>query len=72
MRTFAQKPKTTQQTTPAKPTITGQAHSGEGREVDPILRLQRAIGNQAVQRMLQTDAQEPEANRRKHPRLTSI
>ena len=61
MRTFAQKPKATQQTTSAKPTIPGRAHFGQSREVNSILHLQRTIGNQAVQRMLQTDAQEPEA-----------
>src|SRR5438132_13533122 len=61
MRTFAQKPKTTQQTTPAKSTPTSQAHFGQSREVNSIIHLQRTIGNQAVQRMLQTDAEEPEA-----------
>ena len=60
MRTFAQKPKATQQTTSAKSTIPGRAHFGQSREVNSILRLQRTIGNQAVQRMLQTDAEELE------------
>ncbi len=52
MRTFAQKPKATQQTTSAKSTIPGRAHFGQSREVNSILHLQRTIGNQAVQRVL--------------------
>src|SRR5918999_1312641 len=61
MRTFAQKPKATQQTTSAKSTIPGRAHFGQSHEVNPILHLQRTIGNQAVQRMLQTNAEELKA-----------
>ena len=61
MRTFAQKPKATQQATSAKSTIPGRGHFGQSPEVRSILHLQRTIGNQAVQRMLQTDAEEPEA-----------
>jgi len=57
MRTFAQKPKATQQTTSAKSTLPGRAHFGQSREVNSILHLQRTIGNQAVQRMLQTNAE---------------
>jgi hypothetical protein len=53
MRAFVQKPKTTQQTTPAKSTIPGQSHFGQSREAISILHLQRTIGNQAVQRLLQ-------------------
>jgi hypothetical protein len=60
MRTFAQKPKTTQQPTSAKSTIAGWAHFGQSREVNSILHLQRTIENQAVQRMLQTHAEELE------------
>ena len=56
MHTFAQKPKAPNQTTSAKPTIPGRAHFGQSREVNSILHLQRTIGNQAVQRMLQTHA----------------
>lgn len=61
MRTFAQQPKTTQQTASAKSTIPGRAHFGQSRVVSTILQLQTTIGNHAVQRMLQADAQEPEA-----------
>ena len=60
MRTFAQKPKATQHTTSAKSTIPGRAHFGQSREVSSILHLQRAIGNQAVQRLLQSNAEELE------------
>ncbi|MDL1963327.1 MAG: DUF4157 domain-containing protein, partial [Deltaproteobacteria bacterium] len=58
MRTFAQKQKSSQQTTSAKSTIPSRAHFGQSREVNSILHLQRAIGNQAMQRMLQTNAEE--------------
>ena len=58
MRTFAQKPKAPQQTIPAKPTIPGRAHFGHSHEVNSILHLQRTIGNQAVQRLLQANAEE--------------
>ena len=61
MHTFAQKPKATQQTTPAKSTMPGR-HFGQSPEVRSILHLQRTIGNQALQRMLRTDAEEPEAD----------
>ena len=61
MRTFAQKAKVTQQTTSAKSTIPGRGHFGQSPEVRSILHLQRTIGNQAVQRMLQTDTEELEA-----------
>jgi hypothetical protein len=61
MHTFAQKPKSSQQTTSAKSTIPSRGHLGQSPEVRSILHLQRTIGNQAVQRMLQADAQEPEA-----------
>ena len=61
MHTFAQKPKATQQTTSAKSTVPSRAHIGQSREVNSILHLQRTIGNQAVQRILQTDDEEPEA-----------
>ncbi len=59
MRIFTQKQKPTQQTksanfTPARP------HLVYSREVRPILHLQRVIGNQAVQRVLQTHVEELE------------
>ena len=60
MRTFAQKPKATQQTS-AKPMISGRAHFGQSREVNSILHLQRTIGNQALQRLLQANPDDLEA-----------
>ena len=61
MRTFAEKPKATQQTTSAKSTTPGRAHFGQSRKVNSILHLQRTLGNQAMQRMLQTKAEDLEA-----------
>ncbi len=52
MRTFAQKPKGTQQTKPAKPKISSRAKLGQSGEVGLGLHLQRTIGNQAVQPLL--------------------
>ena len=60
MRTLAQKSKAVQQTTAAKSTVPGQAHFGQSRDVNSILHLQRTIGNQAVQRMLKSNAEELE------------
>lgn len=60
MHTFALKPKATQQATTAKSTIHGRGHFWQSPEVRSILHLQRTIGNQAVHRMLQTDAENPE------------
>jgi hypothetical protein len=60
MRTLIQKPKASQRTTSARPTASSRAHTGQSRW-DSILHLQRTIGNRATQRLLQTDAQEPEA-----------
>ncbi len=60
MRTFAQRPKATQQTMTAKSTKAGRALSAQSRDVHSILRLQRTIGNHAMQRLLQTDAEEGE------------
>jgi hypothetical protein len=59
MRTFAQKPKATQQTTPSKSTIPGRAYFGQSREreLDSILHLQRTIGNQAVRRLLEANSE---------------
>jgi HEAT repeat protein len=58
MRTFAQKPKATQQTTSAKSTIPGRTHLGQSHEVNSILHLQRTIGNQAVQRLLEANTRD--------------
>ena len=62
MRTFAQKPKATQQTTSAKSSIPGRAHFGQSREVNSILHLQRTIGNQAVQRLLEANTGDVEGD----------
>lgn len=58
MRTFAEKPKATQQTISAKSTIPGRAHFGHSREANSILHLQRTIGDQAVRRMLGANAED--------------
>jgi len=52
MRTFAQKPKATQQTTSDKSTKPSRAFWGQSRDVSSILHLQRTIGNQAVLKLL--------------------
>lgn len=56
MRTFIQKLKASTRATSAKSTAPSREHIGQSCEVNSILHLQRTIGNQAVQRMLQTDA----------------
>ncbi len=53
MSTFAQNPKVTQQTMSVKSTIPGRAHLRQSRGVNSNLHLQRTMGNQAVQRLLQ-------------------
>jgi hypothetical protein len=55
MRTFVQKPKATQHTTPAKPTTLGRADLGRSLDVNSIIHLQRMIGNQAIQRLLRAN-----------------
>ena len=62
MRTFAQKPKKTQQTKSFNPTTHRQAFFGQSHAVSSILHLQRAIGNQAVLRLLQANSEELEAD----------
>ena len=61
MHTFAPKRTATQQTTSARSTISGRGHFGQSPEVRSILHLQRTVGTQAGQLMLQTDAEELEA-----------
>ena len=58
MRTFAKKPKATRQAMSAKTTVPARSHLGHNHEVNSILHLQRTIGNQAVQRLLQSNAEE--------------
>ena len=57
MRTFAQKQNQPQELASSSPTRSNTAAPGP-LSPDPILHLQRAIGNQASQRMLHTDAEE--------------
>jgi hypothetical protein len=61
MRTFAQKPKATQQAAPAKSTLPNRARFGRSPRLNSTLPFQRTIENQAVPRMSQTNAQELEA-----------
>ncbi len=58
MRTFAEKPKATQQATSRKTTVPTRSYWGHSHEVNSILHLQRRIGNHAVQRLLQSNAEE--------------
>ena len=58
MRTFAEKPKATRQATPPKTTVPARSYLGHNHEVNSILHLQRTIGNQAVQRLQQSNAEE--------------
>lgn len=53
MYTFAQEPKANQQTTSAKSPTLGLVRFGQGHAVNPTLHLQRTIGNQAVQQLLE-------------------
>ena len=62
MGAFAEQSKISQPTTSAKFTMPGQIHSGQRREVDSILHLQRTVGNQAVQRMLQANPEKLKAS----------
>ncbi len=61
MYTFAQKAKATQQNTSSKSMMTSRLHFGQSRVVNSILQLQRTIGNQSLQRLLQSDAEERNA-----------
>jgi hypothetical protein len=56
MHTFLKKPKISTQFTPINSTITAQAHDKQSLKVNPILHLQRAVGNQAVQGLLEVNA----------------
>ena len=55
-RAFALKAQSTQQSISAKATMPGRTHTGQGGEVDSILHLQRTIGNQAVQGLLEASS----------------
>src|SRR5215510_9741378 len=56
MRTFGQPPKARKFTRSAATALLGRARSGQSQELDSMLRLQRTIGNQAVQRLLSAKA----------------
>ncbi len=70
MHTFAEKPTTHQQATSANLKTpseaffgqTSQPFFGQSREANFFFPLQRTIGSQAKQRMLQTDSEEPQAD----------
>lgn len=61
MRTFAQKQNQPQKPVSSSLSLSNTAARGLHHPADRILHLQRTIGNQAVLRMLQTQAEEPEA-----------
>ena len=71
MYTFVRKPKPREQSPSAKSAISERGTPGQSHELSSIPRLQRTIGNQAVQRMLQTHAGQPEVSQtgRASPRL---
>lgn len=54
MRNFTQKLKADKQSTFAKSLKPGQAHLGRNPEVSSLYHLQRTIGNQAVQRLIES------------------
>jgi len=58
MRTFAKKPKANQLFRPPKAKVTTQSLLGHSHQMNSTLGLQRTIGNQTVQRLLQSDAEE--------------
>jgi len=60
MRSFTQKQNQPQQRASFNKTGSGTVASAESHQVHPILNLQRTIGNQAVQRMLQPHAEKLE------------
>jgi hypothetical protein len=62
MRTFAEKPKATQQTTSAKSTKSERAYLKHSHEVNSLLYLQRTIGNQAAQRLLNANTKDGEGD----------
>jgi hypothetical protein len=58
MRTFVHKQKPTQQTKSSNSARSGRAFSAQSREVRSTLHLQRTMGNHAVQRLVQSNAEE--------------
>ena len=62
MRTLAQKPKATQQTTSANFPKPSRVFFGHSHDIHSILHLQRTIGNQANQRLIQTETENVNAS----------
>jgi len=58
MRTFAEKPKATQQAKFPKTMVPDRSHLGHNHEANSILHLQRTSANQSVQRLLQGNTEE--------------
>ena len=56
MRSFAQRPTTAQETASAKFAMRRRTDLKQNRESSPILRLQRTVGNRAVRRLLDAEA----------------
>ena len=70
MHTFTQKLKSAKQATPHKTTKPDRLFLEQNRNVNSILHLQPAIGNQAVLRLLQTDRENSNANKEIENRLS--
>ncbi len=62
MRTFTQKPKAVQQSESAKSLMPDRALSGQNLAASFSIHLQRTIGNQAVQQLLQAKAEDFKAS----------
>lgn len=62
MRTFADKPKATQRNTSASSMMPPRGHFGYSHEANPIFHLQRTIGNQAVERLLEANTRDAKGN----------
>ncbi len=58
MRTFAEKPKATQQVTFPNTTAPARSRLGHSHQVNSILHLQHRVGNQAVEWLSQNNAEE--------------
>lgn len=58
MRTFAKNLKATQQPTSPKTATANRSHFGQVREANSILDLQRTIGNQAIQHLLEANTRD--------------
>jgi hypothetical protein len=56
MRTYAEKPQAARQVASVGPAYDQRQKAGIGSQADSVLRLQRTLGNRAVQRMLQVRA----------------